>query len=179
MTWTDLLPVAPQEMDRLWNLSIPLSDALVRLGAALLVGFAIGLDREWRNRPAGLRTHMMVSLAAAVFTLVAFDIDALVLERDGGVTDPLRLLEAITAGVAFLAAGNIIRSGAGVEGLTTAAGLWLAGAMGLACGRGLFGLAALATVLAVFVLVGLRLLERPLNRGAARAEAEDDAASGR
>lgn len=152
----------PDAVAGLWNASITTADAASRLFAALAGGFLIGLDREWRHKPAGLRTHMLVSLAAALFTLVAFEIHGEVqaAERGNAVADPLRLIEAITAGVAFLAAGNIIRRGSGVEGLTTGAGLWLAGAVGLSCGRGDFGIAALAVILAVVVLSLLRVVTR-------------------
>jgi putative Mg2+ transporter-C (MgtC) family protein len=166
----------PPELARLWALSIPPGDAALRLLAALAGGFLIGLDREWRDKPAGLRTHMLVSLAAALFTLVAFEIHGGVMAASPGnaVSDPLRLIEAITAGVAFLAAGNIIRRGADVEGLTTGAGLWLAGAVGLACGRAHFGLAALAVALAVIVLAAVRQVSRALSPRRSRSKEADD-----
>lgn len=155
------MPALLQELQRLWAMSIAPGDAALRLVAALAFGGLIGLDREWRSKPAGLRTHMLVALASALFTLVAFEIHGRVLQNgSGAVSDPLRLLEAVTAGVAFLAAGNIIRRGAGVEGLTTGAGLWLAGAVGLACGGGLYGGAGLATLLAVVVISLLRRATR-------------------
>ena len=143
-----------------WSLSISPEETLLRLGAALACGLVIGFDREWRGRPAGLRTHMLVSLAAATFTIVAFDIyDTLRSLEEQTAADPLRLLEAITAGVAFLAAGTIIRHSGEIHGLTTGAGLWLSGALGMACGAALYGLAGLATLLAFFVLAVLRQVE--------------------
>ena len=150
---------------QLWSLSIGPGDAAFRLGAALFCGFVLGVDREWRQRPAGLRTHMLVSLASAVFTIIAFEIFERVrgLEPDA-TADPLRLLEAITAGVAFLAAGTIIRRSGEIEGLTTGAGLWLSGAIGMACGQGLYGLATVAAVLAFAVLTILRRVEGWLHR---------------
>ncbi|HKK34666.1 MAG TPA: MgtC/SapB family protein [Paracoccaceae bacterium] len=176
MDFTIAVDVAvPDAVAGLWNVAVTPADAATRLFAALLGGFLIGLDREWRDKPAGLRTHMLVSLAAALFTLVAFDIhgDVAGAEPGNAVSDPLRLIEAITAGVAFLAAGNIIRRGSGVEGLTTGAGLWLAGAVGLSCGRGHFGIAALAVLLAVIVLSLLRIV----TRGVERIRDEDDSPS--
>lgn len=144
----------------LWTLTIAPADAVLRLGAALFAGFVLGVDREWRQRPAGLRTHMLVSLASAVFTIIAFEIFERVRALEQSATaDPLRLLEAITAGVAFLAAGTIIRRSQGIEGLTTGAGLWLSGALGMACGQGLYGLAGVASVLAFVVLTILRRVE--------------------
>lgn len=148
-----------------WTLSLPPGETALRLAASLVCGFVIGLDRERRRRPAGLRTHMLVSLAAATFTIFAFEIygDVRTLD-DNPNADPLRLLEAITAGVAFLAAGTIIRRGGGIEGLTTGAGLWLSGALGMACGQALYGLAGLAVAFAFFVLAALRVVERYITR---------------
>ncbi|MBK0400144.1 MgtC/SapB family protein [Limibaculum sp. M0105] len=144
-----------------WSLAITPVDAALRLSAALACGLVLGVDREWRQRPAGLRTHMLVALAACLFTIIAFEIYAEIRAlEDNAAADPLRLLEAITAGVAFLAAGTIIRRGGGIEGLTTGAGLWLSGALGMACGREQFGLAAIALILAVLVLTVLRICER-------------------
>ena len=143
-----------------WEMGLAVHQAGARLGVALALGAAIGFEREATNRAAGLRTHMLVSLASALFTIIAFEMYARL--RDSGVTagaDPLRLLEAVTAGVAFLAAGSILRDSGGVRGLTTGAGLWLAGAVGMACGYGLFGLAAVSTILAIIVLALLRLVK--------------------
>lgn len=141
-----------------WGIGLSAGDVAARLCAALGFGAAIGFEREARDRAAGLRTHMLVSLASALFTVIAFEMYGRL--RDSGVTsgaDPLRLLEAVTAGVAFLAAGSILRDSGGVRGLTTGAGLWLAGAVGMASGYGLYGLAAVSTVLAIVVLALLQL----------------------
>ncbi len=133
---------------------IPVQVAALRLTMALLFGAAIGLEREWRTKPAGLRTHMMISLAACLFVLVAFEISALKFaENEVQRVDPLRLIEAVTAGVAFLAAGAIFTMQGRVRNLTTGASMWLAGAIGLCCGAGRIPLAALATVLALIVLI--------------------------
>ena len=133
--------------------------AAARLGAALLCGGLIGVDREIHDRPAGLRTHMLVALASALFTILTFEIAYQALEQDmsaNGV-DPIRVVEALTAGVAFLAAGTIILHGGDVRGLTTGASLWLAGATGLAAGLGLYWIAYLATGAALAVLVAMQL----------------------
>ncbi len=135
----------------------------VRMVAAVVLGAIIGFDREYMARPAGLRTHIMVALAAATFTIVALEL----VDRGAGSgnwlsLDPTRVVGAITAGVAFLAAGTIIQSRGRVHGLTTGAGLWLAGAVGMACGIGVLAIAAIATALGVIVLVVLRLAERHL-----------------
>lgn len=131
--------------------------AICRLSAAILCGGLIGFDREVHDRPAGLRTHMLVSLAAALFTILTFEIvDDMPDPGSGSGSDPIRVVEALTAGVAFLAAGSIIMSKGDVRGLTTGASLWLAGAAGLATGLGLYWLAYLATVAALIVLVIMR-----------------------
>lgn len=136
----------------------------VRLLAALLLAGAIGFEREVRNKPAGLRTHMLVSLAACLFILVSQQLAALPFGAGDGSDhlriDPLRLIEAVTAGVAFLAAGIIFTSGGKVHHVTTGASMWLAGAIGLACGSGQMPLAALATGITLGVLFLVRALEK-------------------
>lgn len=143
-----------------WNAEVSPGIAALRLGAALFLSGVVGFEREARGKTAGLRTHMLVGMASALFTLLAFELYHWVQEAGGeSNADPLRLLEAITAGVAFLAAGAIFRSGDKVKNLTTGSGLWMAGAVGMACGLGSLGLAAMATALAMVVLAVVRLLE--------------------
>ena len=134
--------------------------AALRLGAALVFGAMIGLDRERKDRPAGLRTHMLVSLAAALFTISAIEIAASG-ERLGPSlrVDPTRVVEAVTAGVAFIAAGAIFRAGDKVKGVTTGAAMWLAGALGVASGLGYLPLAGGVALAAMVVLVILRQFE--------------------
>ena len=142
--------------------SLPPLAAAARLGAALLCGALIGVDRELHDRPAGLRTHMLVALASALFTVLTFEIVArLATGGEALGVDPIRVVEALTAGVAFLAAGTIIVSRGDVRGLTTGASLWLCGAAGLAAGIGLYWLAYFVTAAALGVLVlmqGLKIL---------------------
>lgn len=139
-------------------------EVFLRLSIAVLVGAAVGWDREKRNKPAGLRTHILVSLASAVFTVLTFELHAEVSRVDKEVNaDPIRIIEAVTAGVAFLAAGAIIRGRGGVQGLTTGANMWLAGALGVACGSGYYSIAGIATVFAILVLVVLARLEDKIN----------------
>jgi putative Mg2+ transporter-C (MgtC) family protein len=147
-------------------------DACLRMLAAIVVGGAIGFDRELRNKPAGLRTHILISLAAALFTLITFELHVEVGASDGRTTaDPIRIIEAVTAGVAFLAAGAIIQSRGNVHGLTTGANMWLAGALGVACGSGYYTLAALGTFFAVIVLVVLGRLQAKLTANGSTAQA--------
>ena len=140
--------------------------ALIRLLFAALLGAVIGIEREIHAHAAGLRTHIMVAMAACLFTLISVEIIAT--EVPGAMqlqSDPLRLIEAVTAGVAFLAAGSIITAGGRITGLTPGAGMWMAGAIGLACGTGRLPLAIMATVLAVLVLWLLRHVSQWLARG--------------
>lgn len=146
--------------------------ALMRLLVAATLGAVIGVERQVNSNSAGLRTHMMVAIAACLFTLIAHEIIATPYDSQVQLTgDPLRLIEAVTSGVAFLAAGSIITSGGRVTGLTTGAGMWMAGAIGLSCGTGRLPLAIMATVLAVIVLWLLRRVSHwldptPLDRDA-------------
>jgi putative Mg2+ transporter-C (MgtC) family protein len=143
-------------------LNTTLSEGVIALRLLLAVGLGavIGFEREQLARPAGLRTHMLTALAAAVFTIITIEIHAGVLRESAGQsTDPIRVIEAVTAGVAFLAAGAIFRSQGDVKGLTTGAGMWLAGAIGVACGAGYGILAVMATGFAAVILVAVRWLE--------------------
>lgn len=133
--------------------AMPTEIAVLRLAMAIILGGIIGLEREISARPAGLRTHMMIALAACLLTIVTFEMLALPsLAAAAEKSDPLRLIEAVTAGVAFLAAGTIFTSKGQVNGLTTGAGMWLAGAIGLACGMGQMQLAGMVTLLALVIL---------------------------
>lgn len=141
--------------------AVPFEVATIRILAAILLGGLIGAEREWRRKPAGLRTHMLVSLAACLFHIVGMELA----RTDFGVVgdmqvDPLRLIEATTAGVAFLAAGLIFTAGGRVRNITTGASLWLAGAIGLAAGAGHIPLAMLATGLVLILLAVVAAIER-------------------
>lgn len=120
---------------------------VLRLGMAALLGGLLGLERERSGKSAGIRTHMLVSMGAALFVLVTQQ--AGVLE-----TDVSRVVQGIVAGVGFLCAGAILKSRGGdqVKGLTTAAGIWLTAAIGMAAGLGQEVTAVLSTVLAILVL---------------------------
>lgn len=138
----------------------PLAEVLGRLAAASVLGMVIGADREISGKAAGLRTHMLVSLAAAAFTLVAFEMYlGLIDEHPNTNADPVRVVEAVVAGVAFLGAGAIIQGRSSVLGITTGAGIWLAGAIGMACGAGFYLIAVLTSVFALVILSGVRFIE--------------------
>jgi len=121
----------------------------------------IGLEREFREREAGLRTHLLVSLGSALFTIVsAFGFHD-VLSHDPNTVvrlDPSRIAAQIVSGIGFLGAGAIIRQGLSVRGLTTAATLWVVAAIGMACGAGFYSVAVLATVVALIALWPLRYI---------------------
>jgi putative Mg2+ transporter-C (MgtC) family protein len=142
------------------GLTIPYWEVVLRLVVASLLCGAIGFERETRDQPAGFRTHILLGLGAALFTLVSaygFQPFTRAALGSGGLQfDPTRIAAQIIAGVGFLGAGAIIRQGRDVRGLTTAASLWTTSAIGMAVGAGyLFGAAA-ATLLAMATLYALR-----------------------
>ena len=160
-----------------------ISEMAIRMFLAVLLGGVLGFEREYRNRPAGLRTHMLVALAASTFMIIALEVFYKTQDLAGHAPiDLLRVIEAVTAGVAFLAAGTIITSGTRVAGLTTGASLWLTGAVGLACGIGYYVVAGLAAALALLILVSVRFIERYMptdDTPAAKGDKQSGVDSGR
>ena len=132
----------------------------LRLVVAAVLGGAIGLERELREREAGLRTHLLVSVGAAVFTLVsAYGFSDFRYGLETGITiDPTRIAAQIVTGVGFLGAGAIIRQGLAVRGLTTAATLWVVAAIGMASGAGYYGAAVVGTLIVLLSLWPLRIV---------------------
>ena len=129
-------------------------EVLLRIFVAAALGGAIGLERELRERQAGLRTHLVVSVGAALFTLVS----AYGFHNFEGKVDPTRIAAQIVSGIGFLGAGAIIRQGLSVRGLTTAASLWLVAAIGMASGAGYWDGALIATLGALLTLGPLRIV---------------------
>ena len=131
----------------------------LRLGLAAVLGGAIGVERELRDREAGIRTHLLVSLGSALFTLVsAYGFHQFLASGDAVVrADPTRIAAQIVTGIGFLGAGAIIREGLSVRGLTTAATLWVVAAIGMACGAGWYGPALITTLLTILALGPLRI----------------------
>jgi putative Mg2+ transporter-C (MgtC) family protein len=127
-------------------LPLPFIDVLVRLGAAVVAGALIGIDREIRDKPAGLRTITLVSLGSAVFTLTALGPDT----EDS----TSRVIQGIVTGIGFLGAGTIVRGQTeqSIRGLTTAASIWLAAAIGIACALAYWPLVLSASGLGLLVL---------------------------
>jgi putative Mg2+ transporter-C (MgtC) family protein len=140
--------------------------------AAGLAG-ALGVERELTDQPAGLRTHILVGLGAALFAVIsAYGFDVVIEgERPAVQADVTRVASQIVVGIGFLAGGVILKSGASIRGLTTAANLWITAAIGTAVGLGMLLLASVAAGIALVALVGLRPLRRALERRAKERQA--------
>lgn len=130
--------------------------AILNLATALALGAAVGFERQWRQRLAGLRTNTLVALGAASFTVFAASFP--------GEVSPTRVAAQVVSGIGFLGAGIIFREGFNVRGLNTAATLWCAAAIGLLAGAGQHLLAAAVTGMVIFVNLALRPLSRLLDR---------------
>jgi len=129
-------------------------DLLLRLSLAAVLGLAIGWDRERQEKAAGLRTMALVSLGAAGFMLVALTMTGTASTPDKPIEfDPLRVVAGVVGGIGFIGAGAIIQSGGNVRGLTTAASIWCAAGIGVACGAGMYELASVLTGAVFLVLV--------------------------
>lgn len=149
--------------------AVPL-ELMARILAGFVLGATVGLERERRSKAAGLRTHMLVSGGAAIFTIASFAI----FTTEGTVRDPTRIAAQIVTGVGFLGAGAILRSGGSVSGLTTAASIWVAAGLGMLAGGGAY---ALALTSALLTIVTMRLPHKPLRRKRGRPDGqvfEDD-----
>lgn len=135
-----------------------------RLLIALLLGALVGVERQWRQRTAGLRTNALVSLGAASFTLFSTQVD--------GDASPTRVAAQVVSGVGFLGAGVMLKDGATVRGLNTAATLWCAAAVGVCAGAGQWLNAVLVTALILLTHVTLRPVARRINAGAVHDDSE-------
>ncbi|PIP23743.1 MAG: hypothetical protein COX90_02465 [Candidatus Nealsonbacteria bacterium CG_4_10_14_0_2_um_filter_38_17] len=141
-------------------LNDPQIKMVFQLLLAALLGGLIGLERETQKKEAGLRTYTLVSLGAALFTSISFHVFSLFANETGVNFDPARIIGQIVLGVGFLGAGMIIFRGSHIEGLTTAAGLWIVAAIGCAVAAGLYFQAAFTTFLTLLILAGLKLVEK-------------------
>ncbi len=139
---------------------------LLRIGVGSLLGGVIGYERDRHGRPAGLRTHMIVALASATFMVISTHF--VYLQHYGKddliEVDASRIAASIVTGMGFLAGGAIMRTGLSVQGLTTAAALWLVGAIGMASGAGMYAIAVFVTVIGVVALTVLRVFENKDDR---------------
>lgn len=137
----------------LWEITL-------RLFLAAVAGGVLGWERERQQKPAGLRTHMMVALGSAIFMAVSLRLMHTVAKGSGELQfDPLRVLQGIIGGIGFLGAGAIIQSRGDVKGLTTAASIWLVAAIGVTCAVGEYAIAGLSAGLGFTILKGVGMFE--------------------
>jgi putative Mg2+ transporter-C (MgtC) family protein len=129
----------------------------IRLLLAALLGGIIGAEREWRNKEAGLRTNILITIGSALFTLMSIEL------TDGRTGDTSRVAAQIVTGIGFLGAGAIMRTNGGIQGLTTAATIWVNAAVGVAAGGGEYHLAVIATIITLAVLLVLQPIEKYLD----------------
>lgn len=142
---------------------------IAKLLLSSVLGGLIGLEREVHGRPAGFRTHLLVSLGSCLFVIASIDFYRMYGNFSGSLpvgVDPGRVAAQVVTGIGFLGAGAIIKEKASIRGLTTAACLWVASAVGLACGAGIYGPAIMVTGLALISLLLLKKVETRLSRDA-------------
>jgi putative Mg2+ transporter-C (MgtC) family protein len=137
------------------------SELVLRLLAATAFGAGIGIDREVRGKPAGMRTHALVSLGAALVILVTVRVAPESYEHIDALS---RVIQGIIAGVGFLGGGAILKSPESVHGLTTAASIWFVAALGAACGAGQWVAALVALVFALLILIAGQIVEKFVRR---------------
>ncbi len=153
---------------------LPFYEIIIRLGLAAVGGALVGLERELHDKPAGLRTNMLVGLGAAGFVLTALASTQLVAPGEGQLGfDPTRILQGIVGGIGFLGAGVIIHSSGDVQGITNAAAMWVVAAVGAACGFGHFDLAAAMVVACLAALYPLGYLQTYLEERAQQKKLQD------
>jgi putative Mg2+ transporter-C (MgtC) family protein len=134
-----------------------LPEAFVRLALAAILGGAVGLEREFRHKPAGLRTNMLIALGSALFSILSVELGA-------GAGSPDRIAAQVVTGIGFLGAGAILRSGENVHGLTTAATIWVNAAIGMAAGLGSYTVATVAAAITLSVLALMPVMEKMVDR---------------
>jgi putative Mg2+ transporter-C (MgtC) family protein len=139
----------------------PVFDVFLRLLLAAALGGAIGLEREYRHKPAGLRTNMLIALGSALFSVMSIDLGA-------AAGSPDRIAAQVVTGIGFLGAGAILRSGRNVHGLTTAATIWVNAAIGMAAGLGAYAVATVGAAITLVVLALLPLMEQLFERRGSR-----------
>jgi putative Mg2+ transporter-C (MgtC) family protein len=135
------------------------TELLLRLGAASLIGLLLGLDRELQGHEAGIRTHALVALSSAMIMASSLMLSAQ-LANGGSAPDPLRAVQGLSQAIGFIAAGAIFVRGSNVVNMTTAANIWVAAAIGIACGAGQFRLVLVGAGLGFVLLTLLKLFER-------------------
>lgn len=150
----------------MFDTEIPALDMFIRLLAAAGLALLLGLERELRGKAAGLRSHMLVSLGSSAFIIMGMHILFATAEGDPSARiDPTRIVEGVIGGIGFLGAGSIIQSRGSVQGITTGASIWMAGAIGVACGLGIFTLAGMVTLMALIIMGVLGRFEHEVIKG--------------
>lgn len=134
------------------------TEFIIRILVATVLGAVIGLDREYRTKAAGFRTHVLVALGSALFMIISVHgFDDLPKDQMTLRMDPARIAAQVVTGIGFIGAGTIIFQKNVVKGLTTAAGLWVTAAVGMACGVGMYTLAAVSTVIVLVCFEGFNV----------------------
>jgi len=138
-----------------------LIDVTARLLISALLGLAIGFEREYTSKWAGIKTHMLVALGSAVFTILSIYSFPKIAVTGSlmAMGDPSRVAAQIITGIGFIGGGTVLRHGGSVYGLTTAASLWIAASIGMAAGTGDFAIATIATALSVIILVAFKKIQ--------------------
>lgn len=148
---------------------LPLADISIRVGAALLCGALVGIERERKQRPAGFRTMILISIGSCGFVLIGvetiakYSAEAIANLPPGypapGQAEISRVLQGLMGGIGFVGAGAVLQSKRAVRGITTAAAVWVVAALGAACGLGLYKLALVLSVATLFTLIVLETVE--------------------
>lgn len=141
-------------------LDVTTTEAAIRIALALLMGALLGVEREWRSKPAGLRTHALVGEGSALFMMAGLLIYNEVQATGGANGDPGRVASTIVQGIGFLAGGAIFLAGSRVKGMTTAATIWVTAAIGMLIGAGFYEIGVLGALAAFLTLTALRLIEK-------------------
>jgi putative Mg2+ transporter-C (MgtC) family protein len=148
------------------------TELVIRLLLAAGLGAAVGLERELRQKSAGLRTNTLIAVGAAMFTLMSIE-----MAEGTAAADRTRIAAQIVTGIGFLGAGAIMRTGSGISGLTTAATVWVNAAIGVAAGGGEYHLALMATGVTLVVLLALSPLEAWIDRRLPKRPGDDSTAA--
>lgn len=144
------------------QLFIENGEIILRLTVAVLLGMIIGIERLLVHKEAGMKTHALVAMGAAVFVLFSEAMTEKYIKVPG--FNPAMIASQIIVGIGFLGAGSIILRGPRLLGLTTAGGLWVTAGIGMACGFGLFNFAIISTVLVLFIFTLLNIIEKPIRK---------------
>jgi len=137
-------------------------DIILRLVTAVVLGMIVGVERLLVHKEAGMKTHALVAIGAAVFALVSEELVQKYINLPG--INPTMIPAQIVLGIGFLGAGSIMLQGSRLRGLTTASGLWVVAGIGLASGLGFYSLAIISTILVLFIFTLVNILEKPIRK---------------